>query len=232
MTDSAALPVPYYADDLITLYNADARDLLPLIQADVLVTDPPYGVGLGVDKDERAGRHGLAKPVYASYDDTYENFTDAVVPILTTAIAMTTRGAVFTGPHIHEQPKPAAIGGVYCPAGAGRHPWGFKTFLPVLLYGTAPNLNLGAKPNVIRSSAVSVKNGHPCPKPVPWMRWLIDLASLPGEVILDPFAGSGTTLRAAKDLGRRAIGIEIDPAYCAIAVRELAQDVLDFGEAS
>lgn len=230
MTSHAA-PTPYYADDLVTLYNADAQDVLPFVTADVLVTDPPYGVGLG-NGDRRAGQHGLAKAAYCVYADTYENFTDSVVPILSTAIDLTTRGAVFTGPHLHEQPKPAAIGGIYCPAGAGRHPWGFKTFLPVLLYGTAPNLNLGSKPNVIRSSAVSVKNGHPCPKPVQWMRWLIDLASLPGETILDPFAGSGTTLRAAKDLGRRAIGIEIDPTYCAIAVRELSQEALNFGEAS
>lgn len=223
---------PYYQDDLVTLYCADAAHLLRKIEADVMVTDPPYGVRLGQTGKTYSPRHGLSKAGYANYEDTYENFIGTVVPILEAALGQVKRAAVFTGPHIQEQPKATAIGGVYSPAGAGRHPWGFKTFLPVLFYGTAPNLHRGARPNVIRSTVSGQPNGHPCPKPVEWMRWLIDIASEPHDVILDPFAGSGTTLRAAKDLGRRAIGIEIDPAYCEIAVRELAQDVLDFGAAS
>jgi site-specific DNA-methyltransferase (adenine-specific) len=95
-----------------------------------------------------------------------------------------------------------------------------------MLYGSAPGLEKGAHPTVIKSSAVAETNGHPCPKPLRWMTWLVGLASRPGEKILDPFMGSGTTLRAAKDLARRAIGIELDERYCEIAAKRLAQESL------
>jgi len=128
------------------------------------------------------------------------------------------RGGVFTGPHIHEQRKPDAIGGVYVAAGAGRNVWGFKNLLPVLLYGTAPDLHLGARvPTVLRSSDTAEKCGHPCPKPISWMKWLVTLTSREGETIIDPFMGSGTTGVAALNLGRKFIGVEIDPEYFNIA---------------
>lgn len=69
-------------------------------------------------------------------------------------------------------------------------------------------------------------NVHPTQKPIALMRELIALFTDPGDIILDPFAGSGSALRAAKDLGRRAIGIEIDPAYCEIAAHRLRQTVM------
>ena len=68
--------------------------------------------------------------------------------------------------------------------------------------------------------------GHPSQKPLELMRRLIRFMSMPGDVIVDPFMGSGTTLRAAKDLGRRAIGIEIEERYCEMAVKRLAQEAM------
>ena len=71
-------------------------------------------------------------------------------------------------------------------------------------------------------------NDHPTVKPIALMRYLCRLITPPGGTILDPFMGSGTTLRAAKDLGRQSIGIEIEERYCEIAARRLGQEVLVF----
>lgn len=73
---------------------------------------------------------------------------------------------------------------------------------------------------------------HPAPFPLRLAARLVRMFSFPGDLVLDPFAGTGTTLRAAKDLGRRAIGFEVEGRYCALAARRLSQDVLDFGGAA
>lgn len=195
---------------------------------DSLVTDPPYGVNLGAG-DKRKGGHGLHKRAYASCDDSYETFVSEVVPRISDALRVCKRGLVWSGPHIHEQPKPVAIGGVYCPGGAGRHSWGFKQFLPVLLYGKHPSLHLGASVPTAFQSAESpgeegAATGHPTPKPVGWMLWSVRLASLEDHVVLDPFCGSGTTGVAALRLGRRFIGIERDQKYAAVARERLAAE--------
>lgn len=224
---------PYYQDDAVTLYHGDCREILPGLVADVLVTDPPYGVNLGdpdVGGKGRGGKHGLETSAYLTTVDTLEHLHRVVIPVVTQALAMTKRGAIFSGPHFQDFPKADALGGIYCPAGVGRHCWGFKLFHPVLLYGTDPRLHFGARPNVVQSNAPTESNGHPCPKPLRWMTWVVDLASLPDETVLDPFAGSGTTLRAAKDLGRRAIGVEIEERYCEIAARRLTQEVFAFSD--
>ena len=220
---------PYYEENGIVIYHGDCGEILPELEpVDLVLTDPPYGIDLGNTKGS-GGAHGMKFDCYESYEDTYDNFISIIVPRLNMALDKARRGIVWTGPHIHEQRKPNCIGGVYIPCGAGRHGWGFKTFLPVLLYGNAPNIHLGAPiPNTIQSSCKPVNYGHPCPKPLQWMTWCIKLGSCDDDIILDPFMGSGTTLVAAKQLGRKAIGIEIEEKYCEIAVKRLAQGVLDF----
>ncbi len=224
---------PYYDDKGITIYHGDCRDVFPSFASQSIgafVTDPPYGVGLGVNKDMRKNGHGLAKQPYATYDDTYENYVRLVPPVFAECLRVAKRGASFIGPHIQELPKASAIGGVYCSAGTGRHAWGFITFITVLFYGIDPMLHKGARPNVIHSNARAEDVDHPCPKPLEWMRWLIDRVVLPGETIIDPFMGSGGTLRAAKDLGYQAIGIEQSEHYCEIAARRLSQEVMDLSD--
>lgn len=201
------------------LIQGDCLEILPTLGVErrrlVLITDPPYGVELGVRNDQRGGSRHLGKRGYASYEDTYENFVALIVPRLKLALSLCCRGAVFTGPHVWEQPKADAIGGIYLPAATGRHCWGFKNFLPVLLYGTAPDLHQGSRHSVFHS--------HPCAKPVEWMLWLVEHASRPGDVILDPFMGSGTTGVAALRRGRDFIGIESDAGYFAVAQRRVAE---------
>jgi len=217
---------PYYADDAVTIYHGDCRDFKSLHEADVLVTDPPYGVDLGSHGAAKDGRrHLLVKNGYASYEDTYENYLTSVVPVVSRFISDTRRAAVWVGPHYQELPKADAIGGIFNPAASGRNRWGFKTFLPVFLYGVRPNAGDGCFPTSIMSTALAERSGHPTPKPLSWMRWLVGLVSLPGETLIDPFMGSGPTLRAAKDMGRKAVGIEIEERYCEIAARQLAQEV-------
>jgi site-specific DNA-methyltransferase (adenine-specific) len=218
---------PYYEHGGITIYNGDCRDVLPCVAADVLVCDPPYGVNLGKHSAAKETRGWLAKGQYASYDDTPENFANVVVPAIALALTVVKRGLVFSsGTGLRVLPPYDSVGGVFLPAGMGRTRWGFQNFAFCALYGTAPNLHKGARPSGISSTESADKVDHPCPKPYGWMAWAVGWASLPDEVVIDPFAGSGTTLEAAKNLGRRAIGIEIEERYCEIAAKRLSQEVL------
>ena len=79
---------------------------------------------------------------------------------------------------------------------------------------------------------VAQPEGHPTAKPLPLIQDLVRKFSDYGSTVLDPFAGSGTTLRAAVNEGRRAIGIEADERYCELIAKRLAQGAFDFGEAS
>lgn len=210
------------------MHLGDSRDVLPTIAGPyVLVTDPPYGVNLGTHgaaKDRRRDRV-LVKDAYNGFADTIDDLRTVVIPCVQAALAVAKRGAVFcAGTHIREFPAPSAIGGIYLPAGCGRSSWGFTNFAHVLFYGKAPELEKGARPTGISSTETAEQNGHPVPKPVGWMLWLVALASRVDDVIVDPFAGSATTGVAALRTGRRFIGIERDPEYFRIACERLTAE--------
>jgi site-specific DNA-methyltransferase (adenine-specific) len=218
--------VPFYDRDGITIYCGDARELLPRI-ADgfVLVTDPVYGIDGGRGGDAK----DFGKGKYASGTDTEEYVEFVCVPVVAMAIYKAVRAAVTPGIRcLHLYPRPADIGCFWSPAAATHGPWGFTTFQPILYYGKDYRAGKGALPSGRQLTESAEKNGHPCPKPVTAWRWLVDKASTEGETIVDPFMGSGTTLVAAKQLGRKAIGIEINEDYCRIAVERLRQGVLCF----
>lgn len=208
-----------------TLYLGDCREILPTLgKVDALVTDPPYGVNLGNHLAAKDGRldHKLVKMGYINYDDTEDNLIAIIVPAVAAALALSRRGLVFcAGSNVWHFPRADIIGGVFIPSAMGRNKWGFTSFWPCLLYGRAPALHLGARATALTSTEAAEPSEHPCPKPLGWMTWAVNLTSLVGHTILDPFMGSGTTGVACANLGRKFIGIEIEPRYFDIACRRI-----------
>ena len=222
---------PYYEDDFVTIYHGDYRNVLAwtTFAYGAIVTDPPYGIEGGKGGDARDFGKGNYE---ASWEDTPEYIETVVVP----AVEMFSREGVpmAVTPGIRNlwlYPTPRDIGCFWTPAAATHGPWGFTTFQPILYYGKDWRAGKGAYPSGKEVTEAAEKNGHPCPKPISAWSWLVDKVTPPGTTVLDPFMGSGTTLRAAKDRGRKAVGIEIEERFCEIAVKRLAQEVL-FGEAA
>lgn len=208
---------PYFEEEGIVIFHGDCREILPqLPKVDLVLTDPPYGVG----ED------------YASFEDSKANLAELVSEFIPMALTSSTRSLITPGNSNQRlYPQPTWTLAWVTPAGAGANPWGFTCWQPILAYGPDPYLAdaLGSRPDIIIHTETSEQNGHPCPKPIGlWKKILLRGSIKETDLILDPFMGSGTTLRAAKDLGRRAIGIEIEERYCEIASRRLAQKVLQF----
>ena len=212
---------PYYEQDGITIYHGDCLSVDAWLKADVLVTDPPYGMAFVSSWTTQL------RPIAGDGDTAAR---DAVLTLWGTT-------------------KPAAVFGTWKverPSGVrNRLIWDKSD-------GTGPGMGdlseafgnadeeiylLGAWPkrgsrqaNIIRTAVGMASHateiGHPTPKPVQLMARLIGASS---GVVADPFSGSGSTLLAARMLGRSAIGIEIEERYCEIAAKRLAQGVLEFG---
>jgi len=206
----------YYTDDHTCIAVGDAVDLLHRMpKVDLVLTDPPYANGTK----------------YGSYQDTLPNLINLIqltLPIIRSKsnVVMITPGVA----NVYYYPRPDWILCWAIPAGVGSGPWGFCCWQPILVYGADPYLaaGLGRRPDTIIESLSAESNGHPCPKPIAvWERLLLRGSPYPDQVVLDPFMGSGTTLRAAVNMGRRAIGLEIDRDYADIAVKRLAQLALD-----
>ena len=222
---------PYCDHGGITIYHGDCREILPQLEpVDLLLTDPPYGVNIGDHAGSKDCRPGyLKKKKYLNYIDSPENFERIIVPVISTALEKAVRGMIFcVPPSMWKLPPPDVIGGIYLSRSVGRNKWGWSNLVHCLLYGSAPGLEKGARPTAIANNAVADKSEHPTPKPMKWIVWAMKLGSREREIVLDPFCGSGTTLRAAKDLGRQAIGIEIEEKYCEMSARRLEQEVFDF----
>ena len=207
----------------VRLIQGDCREVLPTLgKVDAVVTDPPYGVDLGKYKSHKIGN----RP-YESFDDSEENVLKTIVPIIEQFRMGGQRMLVTPGTRCAwAYPNPDELGAIYFPAGAGFSRWGFTCSQPILFYGKDPHPHNNKKPNSVECTENVEKNGHPCPKPIKLMRWLVARASLDNETVLDPFMGSGTTGVAAVNLGRKFIGIEIEPKYFDIACRRI-QAALD-----
>lgn len=221
------LPKPYYQDHAVTIYNADCREILPLLpKVDLVLTDPPYGVS---GQQNSKSRSATRKNDYGTFKDSPEYVASVVVPGFEMALHNAMRAILTPGNKcLTMYPRPDSFGVFWQPASTGLQSWGRADAQPIFYYGKSPHESTQIPGQSLswKLTEAPEKNGHPCPKPFDaWMR-LVNLGSHEGHTILDPFMGSGTTLRAAKDLGRRAIGIEINEAYCAIAAERMRQEVL------
>ncbi len=216
----------YYSDDSVVLIHGDCLELADLWTcADVLCTDPPYGVAWEANRlNSDAGKRRAATQSIAGDEST--EIRDAALS------AWGDRPAVIFGSW--RKPLPMAPSHRLIWHKAGRapgvspHPW-FSTDEEIWLLGAGW---VGRPTGTVLTtteprSQEPGRVGHPTPKPIPLMETLI--AKCPPGIIADPFAGSGSTLVAAKALGRKAIGVELEERYCEIAARRLSQDVLDFG---
>ena len=197
---------PYYSHAGIEIYHGDCREILPTKSAHAIFTDPPYGLNF---RDSNWDRE-IPKWLVLARDSA---------PLVVFTTAPTT---------MWEYPRPDWVLCWARPAAMSRTAYGgFNHWTPILVYGREGYWNPDLKS--IHAMVIGNRNigiDHPSPKPQELMRWLIEGAEAP--TIIDPFMGSGTTLRAAKDLGRRAIGIEIEEKYCEIAAKRLSQEVLEF----
>lgn len=215
-----SLPKPYYQDEFVTLYHGDCAEIAPELDADCIVSDPPYGMnwdGRISSGPNGSGTTGTKSSMYGltiAGDD---------VPFNPTAWLEYPEVILFGSNHF----------GALLPVGTTlvwvkRYDAAFGSFLSD---AEVAWMKGGHGVYCFRNAAYKAERGdHPTQKPLDLMRWCIEKTT--GETILDPFAGSGTTLRAAKDLGRKSIGIEIEERYCEIAAKRCAQEVLDFGEAA
>ena len=205
-----------------TLYLGDCLEILPTLpKVDAVVTDPPYGVNYEGSVTKH-GRNGFG---YASFDDTPESIERICVPAVRAAMALARSGVMTPGnANAFKYDEPRSLGAIYYPSGANSGPWGFVCSQPLFYYGKDPYLvnALGSRPNAFTSVEATERDlGHPCPKPIGQVVWMVNRVSMAGETILDPFMGSGTTGVACAQLGRKFIGIEIEPKYFDIACKRI-----------
>jgi site-specific DNA-methyltransferase (adenine-specific) len=223
---------PYYEHAGITIYHGDSCEVLTCLgPVDATVTDPPYGVMLGEVRNGQAREKNQQS--YTMFSDSPEYLEAKVIPAFRLALGLSKRAACTPGNrNVWSYPAADDIGVWYNPAGTGINKWGFILAQVILYYGKDPRAGINQTASSAWALTEYVRDiDHPCPKPEPFMRWLVAKVTLDSDLVLDPFMGSGTTLVAAKNLGRRAIGIEIEEKYCEIAAKRLSQEVFDFGEA-
>jgi DNA modification methylase len=214
---------PYYDDGKgIVIYHGDCRDVLPTLGAvDLVLTDPPYGIAL-----EEHGRNG--------YNWTITGDEDQGVGIEVLGLVAGLPVIVFASP---KKPWPGEWRQYLCwdkgPAvgGGGDRETCWKFDWELIQVARTPALAGKRESSVLRYWIGQRDYAlHPNQKPVALLSYLINKAAKPSWTVLDPFMGSGSTLVAAKAMGRRGVGIETDEGYCEIAAKRLAQGVL-FGTA-
>lgn len=228
LAEASALPEPYYEHGGCTIYHADCRELLPHLQADVVVTDPPYD-----EKTHKGARYGFR------HTSSQIAFAPLKVPLMVPLLLASAQRWVvaFCSLEMFGAYRDVA-GDAWVRAGFWRRTNGVPQFsgdrpgqpgegIAIMHRKSVAKRWSGNGRHAYWEYPIVAGGPHQTTKPLGLMSELVALFSEPGETVLDPFMGSGTTLRAAKDLGRPAIGIEIEERYCEIAAKRLAQEVLE-----
>lgn len=204
-----------------TLYLGNSLEIIPALdQMDALVTDPPYGIDGGSGGDAKAFKKGHYE--MDGWTDSPAYIEEVVVPAIKLALERVKRGAVTPGRRCAWfYPPPQDIGAFYLPASASHGKWGFGTCDPILFYGKDPRAGIGALPSGTVVTEPAKVEGHPAAKPTSAMRWLVNKVAMPGELVLDPFMGSGSTGVACMEIDRRFIGIERELRYFDLACKRI-----------
>jgi len=229
----------YYQDGTVRLFHGDCLEILDWLEADVLITDPPYGRAWrqGVVKD-----HAGAVPHVRNAASSTGIANDKDTTVRDSALSLWggVRPVIAFGDLMLPPPTGTRLVGIYGkPADAGLRGamGGIRRDAEAIYLINGWPSGIGGRSSIFHTKASNVGNpvgivarsgGHPHAKPTDVLSDLISLA--PEGVIADPFAGSGSTLVAAKRLGRHAIGVELDEKYCEIAAQRLSQGVLNLGE--
>ena len=226
---------PYFRSNGITIYHTDCRELLPHLKPesiDAVLTDPPYGIRY--QSKQRKLQPDL--PAAIQGDESLNALRDAL-PLMDPLLKTDRHAYVFAAPmKIGEaleaiaeywRVKNVLVWDKGNAGSRGDCEAGYSVNWEAIIYGSKGRRPLiGKRPRCIfRYDWQGWRDPvHPTVKPVAMMRWLLAKSSEPGELVLDPFMGSGVVLRAAAELGRRAIGIELEERYCEAA----AKRILDF----
>jgi site-specific DNA-methyltransferase (adenine-specific) len=223
------MSAPYYQDDAVTLYLGDCLEVTEWLEADVLITDPPYGINghLSAGYKGRKPAGGFARTNAKPQWDVSLDVRDKMLEqwgarpyaVFGSPARLDAALEHREFPLIWDKGVPG-MGDISFPWGRGYE----------MVYVNGQGWHGRRESPIIRvahSSNAATKYGHPTPKPPQLMEAII--AKAPAGTIADPFTGSGSTLVAAKALGRKSVGVELDERYCETAANRLAQDVLDFG---
>ena len=232
---------PYYEDSTVKLFHGDCREVLAGMadqSVTAVLTDPPY--------TERT--HGMAKTNKGKGHGTkalnFDAITDADLTEVLTTCGRVSQGWVvaslaYQHAFLYDAAPPPGLRclrlGVWVKTNpmpqisADRPGQGWESIAYLHRDDVKPAWNGGGRHG---NYVLPVKQGeaHPTSKPLAMVADWVERFTAPGDLILDPFAGGGTTLRAAIDLGRRAVGVELDERYCEVIANRLSQGVLDFGE--
>lgn len=235
--------IPYYSQDNLTIYHGDAREILPSLGSGIarlILTDPPYNVS--EDDADIKDLHGNAvyggQRDFGQWDREWDPM-DLLVPaerLLYTGGSLIAFCSDWLLSHYKQYDLLKSRGTMVWDkvnAPPSYRP-GYMSYTEWIVWLQKPGAPIvwnggGAVSNILRFNRCSggERTAHPTQKPLDLIENLMARHSHKGDLIIDPYMGSGTTLRAAKNLGRRAIGIELDERWCELAAKRLGQDVLN-----